>query len=406
MDLAFSPEERAFRDEVRAFIATHLPQDIRRKVQAGDPLEKDDYARWQRILFEKGWVAPNWPKEYGGPGWSAVQKHIWREEIAYGWAPRLLPFGLQMVAPVIMEFGNDEQRAHYLPRILSGQDFWCQGYSEPGAGSDLAALEHARRAARRRLPDQRHQDLDHRRAVGRLDLRAGAHRPERQETGRHLVHPGRHAHAGHLGAPDPDHRRRGRDQRGAPRERRGAAAQPGRRRGRRLDLRQVLARARAHRYGRDRRLPPDAGTGVRADGARVGRPTRASTTVSPRSRSSSKRWPSPSCARWPPSRPASARGPSPRSSRSRAPSCSSASPSWRWTRSGRTPSRTWRTSTSTCAKPRSTPVRTRSRRTSSPSASSSYSGFAFREAFAFGLRPSRRVRKRSTWTSRFLPSSS
>jgi alkylation response protein AidB-like acyl-CoA dehydrogenase len=140
MDLAFSPEERAFRDEVRAFIAAHLPDDIRRKVQAGDPLEKDDYARWQRILFERGWVAPNWPREYGGPGWSAVQKHVFREEIAYGWAPRLLPFGLQMVAPVITEFGNDAQRARYLPKILSGEEFWCQGYSEPGAGSDLAAL--------------------------------------------------------------------------------------------------------------------------------------------------------------------------------------------------------------------------------------------------------------------------
>jgi hypothetical protein len=141
MDLAFSPEERAFRDEVRSFIAERLPDDIRRKVQAGDPLVKDDYARWHRILSERGWVAPNWPKQYGGTGWTPVQKHIFEEEVSYGWAPRLLPFGLSMVAPVIIEFGNDEQRARYLPKIHTGEEFWCQGYSEPGSGSDLASLQ-------------------------------------------------------------------------------------------------------------------------------------------------------------------------------------------------------------------------------------------------------------------------
>jgi alkylation response protein AidB-like acyl-CoA dehydrogenase len=141
MDLAFSPEEVAFRDEVRSFIASELPDDIRRKVQAGDALSKDDHMRWHRVLYARGWAAPNWPKQYGGPGWTAVQKHIFDEEIAYGWALRMLPFGLQMVAPVIMEFGNDEQRSRYLPKILSGEEFWCQGYSEPGAGSDLASLQ-------------------------------------------------------------------------------------------------------------------------------------------------------------------------------------------------------------------------------------------------------------------------
>ena len=140
MDLAFSPEERAFRAEVREFIATHLPDDVRRKIQAGDHLGKDEYARWHRILFERGWIAPNWPQEYGGTGWGPVQRHIFYEEIAYGWAPRLLPFGLAMVAPVIIEFGNAEQKARYLPKIASGEEFWCQGYSEPGAGSDLASL--------------------------------------------------------------------------------------------------------------------------------------------------------------------------------------------------------------------------------------------------------------------------
>jgi alkylation response protein AidB-like acyl-CoA dehydrogenase len=140
MNLTFSPEERAFRAEVREFIATHLPDDIRRKMQAGDHLEKDDYYRWQRVLFERGWIAPNWPKQYGGTGWDPIRRHIFSEELSYGWAPRLLPFGLSMVAPVIINFGNDEQRARFLPRILSAEDFWCQGYSEPGSGSDLASL--------------------------------------------------------------------------------------------------------------------------------------------------------------------------------------------------------------------------------------------------------------------------
>jgi alkylation response protein AidB-like acyl-CoA dehydrogenase len=140
MDLAFSPGELAFRDEVRTFVAAHLPVSIREKVQAGDPLEKADYERWHRILYERGWAAPSWPKAYGGPGWDPVQRHIFYEELAYGWAPRMLPFGLNMVAPVIMEFGSDEQRKRYLPPILSGDEFWCQGYSEPGSGSDLASL--------------------------------------------------------------------------------------------------------------------------------------------------------------------------------------------------------------------------------------------------------------------------
>ncbi len=141
MDLAFTPEERAFRDDARRFIAEHLPGDVRAKVQANESLEKDDFARWHAVLYKHGWAAPNWPSQFGGPGWNAVQRHIFSEELAYGWAPRLPPFGLVMVAPIIMEFGNDAQRARYLPKILSGEEWWCQGYSETGAGSDLAALD-------------------------------------------------------------------------------------------------------------------------------------------------------------------------------------------------------------------------------------------------------------------------
>ncbi|MBV8602890.1 MAG: acyl-CoA dehydrogenase family protein [Candidatus Eremiobacteraeota bacterium] len=140
MDLAFTPEERAFREEVRAFIAARLPDDIRERVRNGAALEKDDFVRWQRILYERGWIAPGWPKEYGGTGWTPVQRHIFEEELAYGWTPRTIPFGLLMVAPIIIEFGNEAQRAYYLPRILRSEDWWCQGYSEPGAGSDLASL--------------------------------------------------------------------------------------------------------------------------------------------------------------------------------------------------------------------------------------------------------------------------
>jgi alkylation response protein AidB-like acyl-CoA dehydrogenase len=141
MDLSFSPADLAFRDEVRAFIRAELPVDVRAKMEAGIELSKDDYVSWQHKLNAKGWLVPNWPVQYGGTGWSVVQKHIFYEEMALGGAPRQMPFGVSMVAPVIIEFGSDEQRAHYLPRILSSEDWWCQGYSEPEAGSDLASLK-------------------------------------------------------------------------------------------------------------------------------------------------------------------------------------------------------------------------------------------------------------------------
>ncbi len=140
MDMNLSPEDAAFRKEVRAFIAKKLPPEIKRKIEKGIKLAKEDFVRWQKILFEKGWIAPNWPKEHGGTGWTPMQRHIFDEELATGSTPMLIPFGLHMVAPVIMAFGNEAQKAHYLPRILSSQDWWCQGYSEPGAGSDLASL--------------------------------------------------------------------------------------------------------------------------------------------------------------------------------------------------------------------------------------------------------------------------
>jgi len=141
MDLAFTPDELRFRDEVRAFLRASLPRDLSEKIVQGKRLERDDHIRWHKILYKQGWVAPTWPREFGGPGWSAVQQYIFEEECADAGAPPILPFGPRMVAPVIMKFGSPEQQRHFLPRILSGEDWWCQGYSEPGSGSDLASLK-------------------------------------------------------------------------------------------------------------------------------------------------------------------------------------------------------------------------------------------------------------------------
>jgi len=141
MDLDYSPDERAFREEVRAFIAANLPAALAAKVREGKRLTRDDFLAWHRTLARQGWVAGGWPVEFGGQGWSAVQQHIFDEECSAAGAPVIMPFGVRMVAPVIQRFGNEAQKRKYLPRILSGEDWWCQGYSEPGSGSDLASLK-------------------------------------------------------------------------------------------------------------------------------------------------------------------------------------------------------------------------------------------------------------------------
>jgi alkylation response protein AidB-like acyl-CoA dehydrogenase len=141
MDIQFSPEEVEFREEVRAFLRDQLPADIAARINQGKSVCKDDQVRWMRILNQKGWLAASWPVEQGGTGWGAVQKHIFDEECSVAGAPRIVPFGVNMVGPVIIKFGTPEQKAHYLPRILNCDDWWCQGYSEPGAGSDLASLK-------------------------------------------------------------------------------------------------------------------------------------------------------------------------------------------------------------------------------------------------------------------------
>ena len=140
MQLEFSPEEIAFQQEVRTFIAENYPENLRSVQDEGPDLSKEDFLSWHRILAKKGWIAPAWPVEYGGTGWTATQRFIWSEELAAADCVGTMPFGLSMVGPVIYTFGTPEQKAQFLPGILSGDDWWCQGYSEPGAGSDLASL--------------------------------------------------------------------------------------------------------------------------------------------------------------------------------------------------------------------------------------------------------------------------
>jgi alkylation response protein AidB-like acyl-CoA dehydrogenase len=141
MDLNYSPEELSFRDEARSWLAANLPRELKGKVEQNAHLSKEDLLRWHRILAKKGWVAPAWPKEWGGTGWNVVQRYIFEEELGYAGSPPIIPFGVTMCAAVLLQFGSDAQKKRFLPRIYNGDDFWCQGYSEPGSGSDLASLK-------------------------------------------------------------------------------------------------------------------------------------------------------------------------------------------------------------------------------------------------------------------------
>jgi alkylation response protein AidB-like acyl-CoA dehydrogenase len=140
MDLNYTAAEESFRADVRAFLDAELPADIRSKVRLGRRMHKDDLVRWQKILHRRGWGAGMWPRRHGGADWSVVEQHIFDEEGAAAGAPPQIPFGLRMVAPVLMSFATAAQQSYFLPRILCGEDWWCQGYSEPGSGSDLASL--------------------------------------------------------------------------------------------------------------------------------------------------------------------------------------------------------------------------------------------------------------------------
>ncbi len=142
MNLEFSAEDQAFRDEVREFLEHNLPADLRRAARRTTTVfaDKDVAMRWQQILLEKGWAVPQWPVEHGGTGWTPTQKYIFGQECAKAGTPGLIPLGLRMLAPVIFRYGTDAQKREYLPKMLTGEHYWCQGYSEPGSGSDLSSL--------------------------------------------------------------------------------------------------------------------------------------------------------------------------------------------------------------------------------------------------------------------------
>ncbi|MEZ5661226.1 MAG: acyl-CoA dehydrogenase family protein [Burkholderiaceae bacterium] len=141
MDLSFSAEEQAFREEVRSWLAENVPAESRRKVLDYEELTKDELVQWHKILANKGWVAPHWPLEWGGTDWTPAQKHIFDEECGLIGTPPIAPFGPVMCGSVLLRFGTEEQKKRFLPRIYNCDDFWCQGYSEPGSGSDLASLK-------------------------------------------------------------------------------------------------------------------------------------------------------------------------------------------------------------------------------------------------------------------------
>jgi alkylation response protein AidB-like acyl-CoA dehydrogenase len=140
MKLEFAAADLAFRDEVRAFVAVRLDPRIKRKVELGLRLEREDYVAWYTALHERGWITPGWPTEHGGPGWTPLQRHIFDEETLLGGAPRIIASGINMLGPVLIRFGTDEQKRRYLPAIRRSETWWAQGFSEPGAGSDLAAV--------------------------------------------------------------------------------------------------------------------------------------------------------------------------------------------------------------------------------------------------------------------------
>ena len=141
MDLNFSKEDLDFQSEVREFLDKEYPKHIKEKMDNGDDLTRDEIVEWHKVVAKKGWMGHSWPVEHGGTGWDATKKYIYLRELAMEGCPMFIPFGLQMVAPVIWTFGSQKQKDYFLPRILNFDDWWCQGYSEPGSGSDLASLK-------------------------------------------------------------------------------------------------------------------------------------------------------------------------------------------------------------------------------------------------------------------------
>ena len=203
MDMEFSAEDKAFREEVRAFLAENLPDRLKvgAKKTPGVFVEPDIGMEWHRILHDRGWVAYHWPKEDGGTGWTPTQKFIFEKECALAGAPGISILGLRLVGPVICAFGTQEQKDRFLPGILSGEDYWCQGYSEPGSGSISP------RSRPRRLEGDEYivngSKIDHSRAPRGLDLRAGANQSRRQEASGYHFPAAAHGPGGDRGLADP-----------------------------------------------------------------------------------------------------------------------------------------------------------------------------------------------------------
>ncbi len=141
MELSYTDEQIRFREEVRSWISEAMPPEIKKKAEEGANFEHSEIMQWHKVLYAKGWVAPNWPEEVGGPGWDVAKRSIFQEECVRANTPGLSPFGLSMVGPLLIQYGTPEQKARFLPKILAGEEVWCQGYSEPNAGSDLANLQ-------------------------------------------------------------------------------------------------------------------------------------------------------------------------------------------------------------------------------------------------------------------------
>ena len=178
MDLSLSPEDLAFRDGVRRFLADNVRPGMGRAIDLTTAfiVDPDVLIDFHRALHRKGWSVPHWPVEHGGTGWSSVQRYIFDLECGRAGAATYNASGSHFVGPVIIHYGTPEQKDRYLPRIRSGEDYWAQGYSEPGSGSDLASLKTTGRGGRGSLRRQRAEDLDHQRASGQPHVRAGAHR--------------------------------------------------------------------------------------------------------------------------------------------------------------------------------------------------------------------------------------
>ena len=326
MDLEFTAEERAFRAEVRAFLEERVPRATRDKVLAGRELGREDYLEWQRRLHERGWGGVSWPLQFGGTGWNAVQQYIFEEESALAGAPRLIPFGTQDGgAGDRWRSAAPRSSSRFLPKISSAETWWCQGYSEPGAGSDLASLR--TRAVRegdqyvvngQKTWNTLGQFADWIFCLVRTDPQA------KQQSGISFLLD-RHEESGHHGAADRAARRRPRGQRDLVRGRAGAGGEPRRRGKPRLDLRQVLARPRAHQHRRHRRrqaraCTPEARRGERTQGWTAAlRRSVCSPRRSRESRSTCSRSRSPICACCPRRAPRARRVPRPPFSRSRVP---------------------------------------------------------------------------------------